>query len=94
MKYKIIIIAILILLGNQKIFSQSYNFKGSIIDYESNSPIPGATIIDGNNSKNGTISDKDGNFEIKVEGDIRKLELYFVGCYPIKFINIPLKKTY
>lgn len=41
-----------------------------------------------NDWKNSAISDRDGNFKIKVEGDKRNLEIYFVGHYPIKFINI------
>jgi len=88
MTHKIILATILILLGNQT-YSQDSNIKGRTIDYETNYTIIGATIIDANNSQNGTISDRDGNFKIEVEGNKRNLELYFFGYYPIKFINIP-----
>ena len=77
-------------MGNQNTFSQISNFKGRTIDYVTNNPIIGVTIIDGNNSQNGTVSDLDGNFEIKVEGNTRKLELHYLGCYPIIFINVPI----
>lgn len=84
---RIILATILILSGTQT-FSQD-SIKGRIIDYETNETLPGVTIIDGNNRLNGIISDRGGNFELKVEGNKRNLVLYFVGCYAIKFVNIP-----
>jgi hypothetical protein len=81
MTHKIILAAILILSANQT-FSQD-SIKGRTFDYEKNFPLPGVTII------GGTISEWDGNFKLKVEGNKRNLELYFVGYYPIKFFNIP-----
>lgn len=93
MKYKIIIVAILILLGNQKIFSQNSFVKGKIIDYETNKPMPAVTVVE-NFSMNGTISGMDGNFEVNLEGNTRKLEVCFVTCYTIKFINIPIENKH
>ena len=90
MKNKIFLAIILILLGNQ-IYSQKSIIRGAIRDYETNRKIIGATVVDANNSQNGIISDRDGNFKIEVEGDNINLEFYFVGYYPIKFINIPSK---
>ena len=88
MKHKVILVAILILLGNRT-YCQMSNIKGTIVDYETKKTIIGATILDSNNSQNGTISDVDGNFEIKLQGDTTKLEIYFVGYYPMKILNIP-----
>jgi hypothetical protein len=85
--HKIILAAILILSASQT-FSQD-SIKGRTFDYETSLTLPGVTIINGNNRLNGTISDRDGNFKLKVEGSKRKLEIYFVGCYAIRLINIP-----
>lgn len=84
---KNIVAVILILSGNQ-IFSQD-TIKGRTIDYETNHTISGVTIVDGNNNRNVTISDRDGNFKIVAEGNNKNLALYVATCYPIKFINIP-----
>ena len=89
-----LLLLIIILYGNQNTYSQISSFKGRTIDYVTNNPIIGATIIDGNNSQNGTISDLDGNFELIVEGKTGKLEFHYLGCYPIKFINIPIVHTH
>ncbi len=88
MKLKVILIAMLVLLGN-KTYSQESNVKGTIVDYETNITIPGAIIVDSKNSQNATISDVDGNFEIKIQGDTRILEIYCIGYYLIKILNIP-----
>jgi hypothetical protein len=84
---KIVLAAILILSGYQ-MFSQD-SIKGKIFDYETNDPLPGIIILDAYNKKNGIVSDKDGNFQLKIEGNKRNLELYFPAHYPIKFMNIP-----
>jgi hypothetical protein len=87
MNHKIIFAAILILSAN-KTFGQD-SIKGRIIDYETIQALSVVTIVDGNNSLNGTIPDEEGNFKLKVEGNKRNLELYLVSYYPIKFFNIP-----
>lgn len=88
MIHKVILVTILILLVN-KTFSQESNIIGTIVDYETKRTITGATIVNSSNSQIGTISDVDGNFEIKIQDDTRNLELYFVGYYPIMILNIP-----
>ncbi len=87
MIYKTIFATILILSANQ-IFSQD-SIKGRFIDYETNHALHAVMIKDGNNLSNGMISDLDGNFKLKVEGNKRNLEIYFAPYYPIKFFNIP-----
>ena len=93
MKYKIIIVAILILLGNQKIFSQNSFVKGKIIDYETNRPMPAVIVVE-NHPPNGAISDVDGNFEMHIKSNTKQIEFNFIGYYPIKFINIPVEKKH
>jgi len=94
MKLKITFAIIIALLTFQKSFSHDALFKGKIVNYETNAPMPGVTILEKNHPPNGTISDKDGNFEIKIESDTTHLEFYFVTCYPIKFMNIPIEKKH
>ena len=91
MKYKIIIVAIIILLGNQKTFSQSASIKGRVIDYETNYAIHAVTIIP-DSIPNGALTDMNGDFEIR--DNTRQLELLFVGYYPIRFINIPIENKH
>ena len=91
MKYKIIIASIILLLGNQKTFSQCSYIKGRIIDYETGDPLKVVTI--GSDSLQAAVfSDINGNFEIK--GNARKLELYLSGYYAIDFINIPIENKH
>jgi len=98
MKYKIIIVAIIILLGNQETYSQSASIKGRIIDYELGHPIAGVYITDDsipNRSLPGmkeTISDINGDF--KIAFNTKSFVIFFIGYYSIKFINIPIKNKH
>lgn len=51
---------------------------GSVIDFETGEPIIGASVAVAGKSV-GTISDLDGNFSIRVDGDNTKLEISFIG---------------
>jgi len=79
---------LLLVLGIQPVFSQISGITGKIIDYETKRVMPGVTIIE-NLPGNGTVSDVDGNFKLKIKGDMRELELNFIGYYALKFVNIP-----
>lgn len=85
-KHRIILAVILILSGSQT-YSQEGRLKGILVDYETNRTIAGATIIDVNNPRNGTISDGNGNDQLEAGGNKINLELYFVGYYPERFIH-------
>jgi len=91
MKYKIIIVAILILLGNQKIFSQNLYIKGKYIGYETSYVMPGVSISFHTHSgeKHAGSSDADGIFELKMQDDSEYLIFRYVGSYGIKILNIP-----
>ena len=54
-----------VLLCSTVMMAQS-NVKGTILDAELNSPLPGAIIIE-KGSTNGTISDFDGDFTLTTE---------------------------
>lgn len=88
MKYNILLVSLIVLMGSQITFGQDHLIKGKVIDYETNHPIIGVTVIP-DSLQNGALTDKNGNFDIK--GDTKKLELYFVGYYPIRFINMPVE---
>lgn len=94
MKYKILIVAILILLGNQKTFSQNSSTKGKCIEYKTGNVIPGVTMSfhtpSGIEYGNGEWwSDINGIFELKMGDDSGDLIIRFLGCYTIKILNIP-----
>jgi TonB-linked SusC/RagA family outer membrane protein len=58
-------------------YAQNTIIKGVVLDEESN-PIIGANILDRDNSKNGTITDFDGNFEISINLNAY-IEVSYVG---------------
>ena len=60
-------------------FGQEIKISGLVLDAESKSPIPGATIIATNNNfSKGTITDFDGNFEILAPPGT-SIEVSFIG---------------
>ena len=68
------------------IFSQSIEGFGKVIDKETNSPLPGATIIVKDTST-GVTSDFDGNFKIKsLIGDI--LVVSYIGYNSIEVVVV------
>lgn len=57
---------------------KSRRIQGVILDAATQTPLPGANIIDLQNKK-GTVSDVQGNFVLNVESDTREIEVSFVG---------------
>lgn len=88
MKYKLLLLVALVLLFNQKVFTQNLTIKGRVIDFEKEKPVI-ATIIAGNN---GTITNQDGTFETDLSLGYDWFRISYVGCYTINFINIPTDK--
>ena len=93
MKSKIILAAILILLGYQA-FSQQITIKGRLIDYETGDPILQAavsSVISDNDGRakyeSGTVSDAEGKFEFT--GKPEWIEVTYIGYFRVKIINIP-----
>lgn len=105
MIHKIIFATILILSGNQvfsqdTIKGRVIGYDGKPIQGINVAPvmgpIPGAYIIDRNDNRwgwpswgNGVISDRNGEFEIKVEGDKKNIEISCISFYYLEIINIP-----
>ncbi|WP_103866443.1 TonB-dependent receptor domain-containing protein [Aquimarina sp. I32.4] len=71
----ILIFAIVLCLGTYSYAQQSY--KGKIVD-TSNNPLPGATIIESNNTENGVMSDTDGLFTISLQNST-EITISFLG---------------
>jgi hypothetical protein len=86
MKTKLILLATIFTLSHIFVFGQEVTVKGKIMDYERNITNPGVSI-DSDSKKNIALTDENGLFEIK--GNIKSLEFRFIGCYPVKIMNIP-----
>ena len=77
---RITIISLLLcmLVGFTPIYAQqTQTVTGTVVD-DQGEPIIGATIAAANNPKNGTISDMDGKFSIKVPAGT-KIKVSFIG---------------
>lgn len=72
------LIALLLLLSPPKIFAQGLTVKGTVLDSEGE-PIIGASVIEKGNATNGTITDLDGKFSIKLVSKSKKLVISYVG---------------
>ena len=86
MKLKLTLIATMLTLSHLFGFGQEVTVKGKIMDYERNMTNPGVSI-DSDIKKNIALTDENGLFEIK--GNIKSLVFRFLGCYPVKIMNIP-----
>ncbi|RAK22770.1 TonB-linked SusC/RagA family outer membrane protein [Flavobacterium aquaticum] len=90
-----LLLTFLALLLSQQFFAQAKSVTGTIID-EGGVPLAGVTIIE-KGTKNGTQSDFDGNYEIKVN-DGAVLVFSFIGMLPQEVvvssskINITMKE--
>tara|TARA_B100000513_G_scaffold194222_1_gene122693 strand:+ start:242 stop:1480 length:1239 start_codon:yes stop_codon:yes gene_type:complete len=75
--------------------SESYIIKGIILDNNKKFPIPYATIkeVDGDSSKaiNITISQEDGQFQLKTTSKNPNLNIDFMGYEQLKIRNILMK---
>jgi TonB-linked SusC/RagA family outer membrane protein len=63
-----LVILLSIIASLSTIFGQDLSFEGTIIDSQTNQPLPGATVVI-NESNIGTTTDFDGNFSLLVEKD-------------------------
>lgn len=63
------------------ISAQQITVNGTVLSASDNFPVIGATVVEENNSNNGTITDIDGNFNITV-GAKSNIVVSFVGFKP------------
>ena len=59
-------------------FAQQLLVKGSVLSKTDNEPIIGATVME-KGTNNGTITDIDGNFTLKVSNPKAQVEVSYVG---------------
>lgn len=65
-KMKLCTIALFLFVAIGVIHAQRITVQGTVMDNALNEPIIGATILDKDNSTNGTVTDYDGNFSLSV----------------------------
>ena len=58
------------------VFAQSYTISGTLTDENSGEPLIGATILSG---EVGTVTDFDGNYELKLEAGTHTIDFSYVG---------------
>jgi len=75
--------ALILVVSPEILFGQSYTFKGSVID-EDSQPIIGVSILE-KNTNNGTITDIDGNFSLKVASSQAYVQLSYLGFKNLEF---------
>lgn len=73
-----IILFLVIMLNANLLFAQSHSVSGKITDGESGLGIPGATVLE-SGTLNGTTTDIDGRFMLKVASPSSILEISFIG---------------
>ena len=74
--YKVLL-AVLLVLFSSAAYAQKIEVGGKVVD-EKGEPMPGVGVVDKNNPKNGTVTDLDGLYKIKVAKD-GALEFSFIS---------------
>ena len=57
---------------------------GTVVSFEDNEPIIGATIQAVGNATVGTVTDYDGNFTLEVPEGVKTLKITYVGMEPLE----------
>jgi TonB-linked SusC/RagA family outer membrane protein len=78
MKKIAIILSMLLFMGNLVVNAQTKTITGQVVSSEDEMPIPGVSVAVKGTTL-GTVTDIDGNFELKVPDDARELIVSFVG---------------
>lgn len=76
--WKFCLMALLLILSPPEAMAQSFTIKGQVVDNNGESII-GASVVEKGNATNGTITDFDGNFELKLSGKGKTLVISYVG---------------
>jgi len=91
MKYKVVIISILILLASLKGFNQNSSIRGKCIAGNSNVELLYVNVSFYTNSckQHSTTADINGSFELEIGNEAGDIVISFFNCYAIKILNIP-----
>lgn len=79
--YKIFLLMAFLVMSNLGIYAQTKSITGRVIDNSLQIPLVGVTVKEQNSTTNGTITDVDGNYAIKVPEDA-VLEFSYLGYIP------------
>jgi|WetSurMetagenome_2_1015567.scaffolds.fasta_scaffold37284_3 hypothetical protein len=73
------------------LFAQNIVIHGNVLDYDTNKPLEGITVI--LNKDNGTLTDKNGKFQFTVQNITSrdKLRIGFINYFELIFTNLPNK---
>ncbi|WP_346861373.1 SusC/RagA family TonB-linked outer membrane protein [uncultured Draconibacterium sp.] len=83
MKKIMLLIAVVLFIGVQSLYAQTKDLSGVITSSEDGSTIPGASIMVKGTTL-GTVTDIDGNFNLKVPADAKMLMISFVGMKTVE----------
>lgn len=86
----VLCLLLLLLLAPPKLFAQDNLVKGVVVD-NTGEPIIGASILE-KGTTNGTITDLDGNFQLKVSKTSNKLVISYVGMKTLEVTPTPGKE--
>ena len=75
------ILSMILLLASMVAFAQGGQVKGNVKD-SSGEPVIGATVTEAGNPKNATVTDLNGNFELKLSAKGRQVVVSYVGMKP------------
>jgi hypothetical protein len=78
---------ILLVLWSISANCQEVTITGELLDFESNEPMQGVTIIE-SHTMNGITSDSLGKFQLHLTQNNTKIEFHFVGYYQLELVNV------
>lgn len=73
---------LILLAGSQALAQQGLTVKGTVVDAETKTPLPGVNIVElstMSGSVNGTITDYDGSYELRLTTDNATLLMTYIG---------------
>ncbi len=79
---------VFLLLISPRIYAQSITVKGTVTDSNGDSVI-GAAVVEKNNPSNGSITDLDGNFTLKLVGANKTIVVSYIGMQTQELEVIP-----
>jgi len=83
------LVVLLILVGFHSVYSQVRIVTGQVLD-SFQSPVVGASIIEESDRTNGTVSDFDGNFSLRLNNNYSNLTISYLGFKDKKISTIGL----
>lgn len=89
-KHVLLVSALILIFTGLK--AQQRTITGRVLEYSTNQPVIGATVVAGN-STNGTTSDKNGNFSLQISPTIHSIHISYIG-YANQTVNLDSASSY